>query len=130
MVTATDEEVEVYLDHMADIGEEYLEHFGIKGMQWGVRKQKLQRGARKFGAGARRAWAKPGVRAAVKTGAITTAAILAGGIGAMAVSSLMSSLSLRGGTVSSYTLPQNKTVIGSPNNPDPRELAREIKEAN
>jgi hypothetical protein len=32
-------EEEAYLNHMADIGEEYLEHFGVKGMQWGVRRR-------------------------------------------------------------------------------------------
>lgn len=92
-------EEEVYLDHMADLGEEYLEHFGIKGMQWGIRKKQLQSGAHKVGVGARKAWANPSVRIIARTGAITTAAILAGGIGAMAVSSLFAATSGMGRTV-------------------------------
>jgi hypothetical protein len=30
-------------DDSIDIGEEFLEHYGVKGMHWGVRKQRLRK---------------------------------------------------------------------------------------
>jgi hypothetical protein len=50
--------------------EVYLEHFGVKGMQWGVRKKR-------FKAAARKAWSNTAIRRTIKVGGGITAGTLA-----------------------------------------------------
>jgi 2'-5' RNA ligase len=50
------EKVEDSMEQATEVGEEFiLEHFGVKGMKWGVRKEQLKSGAKSVGRGLNRA---------------------------------------------------------------------------
>ena len=79
---------EVYLDTDSEIEEYYIEHFGVKGMQWGVRKASVQKGAKTADVAVKTTFQDERVLRALRTGAIITAAVLTGGVGGMAVGAL------------------------------------------
>ena len=57
--TYSDEEPES-MTQTADLGSEFLEHFGVKGMRWGVRKEDISGGAKSVGRVAKSAGGKIG----------------------------------------------------------------------